>query len=120
MSFIIKGGVDLVRNQIINVLLKKTNMWTFGSVLYNNQHLCNITAKQDNKLEIIRYNSSKHSLVLNDMIIYENEKLFVYDIDLQLAVKENNYSEANIYQAIVYEPVACKDMRTYNSRRSVN
>ena len=120
MSFIIKGGFDTFRNQIVNVILKKTNMWGFGTVSYNKQHLCNISASQDNKIELIKYNNTKHALVLNNMIIYENERLFIYDIDLQILVRENDYREANIYNSFVYEMVDYKDMRQYSPRRTDN
>jgi hypothetical protein len=88
--------------------------------MYNKQHLCNISASQDNKIELIKYNNTKHALVLNNTIIYENERLFIYDIDLQILVRENDYREANIYNSFVYEMVDYKDMRQYSPRRTDN
>jgi len=125
MSFTIKGGFDILRNQIVNIVLQKHNIWNFGMIIYNKQKLFNINSNQENKIELIKYNT-KHALVINDMIIYENEKLFMYDIKLHLNVNVSNninvsnIKNENIYKTIIYEVKNYNYYHDFNIMRSLN
>jgi len=68
MSFNIKGGFDILRNQIVNIILQKNNIWNFGMIIYNKKKLFNINSNEENKIELIKYNT-KYALLINDMII---------------------------------------------------
>lgn len=123
MSFTIKGGFDIFRNQIVNIVLQKNNIWNFGMIMYNKKKIFNINSNQENKIELIKYNT-KHALVINDMIIYENEKLFMYDINLHINDNDNeninvNVNE-NIYKKIIYNVINYNDFRDFNLMRSLN
>lgn len=84
MSFLIKGGYDVFRQQILNIALKRTNIWTQGLItVKTNKFVCGLVPLNENKLEIVKYNN-RHALLLNNSIIYEDNKLFTYDIDLQV------------------------------------
>jgi predicted RNase H-related nuclease YkuK (DUF458 family) len=115
MSFTIKGGFDIFRNQIVNIVLQKNNIWKFGMIMYNKKKIFNINSNQENKIELIKYNT-KHALVINDMIIYENEKLFMYDINLHI----NDNDNENIYKNIIYNVIKYNDFRDLNLMRSLN
>ncbi len=94
MSFFIKAGYDATLKQIKNVSLLKSNSWQKGLVRLNDRgNICQINSANENKLEIIRYND-KHALLLNSMIIYENENLFSYDINLSY---QNNIDHNSIH-----------------------
>ena len=116
MSFNIKGGFDILRNQIVNIVLQKNNIWNFGMIIYNKQQLFNINSNKENKIELIKYNT-KYALVINDMIIYENENLFMYDINLHINENEN---ENNIYKKIIYNVINYNDFRDFNLMRTLN
>lgn len=121
MSFNIKGGFDILRNQIVNIVLQKNNIWNFGIVIYNKKKLFNINSSRENKIELIKYNT-KHALVLNDMIIYENENLFMYDINLHINdnVNINENKNENIYKTIIYEVKKYNYYHDFNLMRSLN
>ena len=116
MSFTIKGGFDILRNQIVNIVLEKNNTWNFGMILYNKKKIYNINSSRENKIELITYNT-KHALVINDMIIYENENLFMYDINLHI---NDNYNDNNIYKKIIYNVINYNNFSNFNLMRSLN
>jgi hypothetical protein len=136
MSFTIKGGFDILRNQIVNIVLQKNNIWNFGIIMYNKKKIFNINSNQENKIELIKYNT-KYALVINDMIIYENEKIFMYDINLymndidninvneninvnnNINVNENIYKNI-IYNVINYNVINYNDFRDFNLMRTLN
>ena len=119
MSFTIKGGFDIFRNQIVNIVLQKNNIWNFGMIMYNKKKIFNINSNQENKIELIKYNT-KHALVINDMIIYENEKLFMYDINLYINDNDNKFNDNNIYKKIIYNVINYNDFCDFNLIRSLN
>ena len=127
MSFTIKGGFDILRNQIVNIVLQKNNIWNFGMIMYNKKKIFNINSNQENKIELIKYNT-KHALVINDMIIYENEKLFMYDINLHMNdidnindnINHNINVNENIYKNIIYNVINYNDFRDFNLMRTLN
>ncbi len=82
MSFIIKGGYDVLRKQVLNVSLKRTEVWTHGHILISqHKYVGELSPQKENLLELVRYDD-KHALVLNNTIIYEDKKLFTYKLDL--------------------------------------
>jgi hypothetical protein len=113
MSFCIKAGYDATLKQIKNVILLKTNSWQRGNIRLNDRaNVCQINSASENKLEIIRYND-KHALLLNSMIIYENEKLFTYDINLSYL---NNIDHSCIH----YTFINYNDLTIINPFRQLN
>ncbi len=94
MSFFIKAGYDVTLKHIKNVSLFKSNSWQKGVIRLNDRgNICQINSANENKLEISRYND-KHALLLNSMIIYEDEKLFSYEINLSY---QNNIDHNSIH-----------------------
>jgi hypothetical protein len=120
MSFIIKGGFDILQNKIVNIILQKNSIWNFGMVIYNKRQIFNINSSRENKIEIIK-NNMKHALVLNDMIIYENDNLFMYDIHLHINVNDNvNVNDNDIYNNIIYDVINYNDLCELKLMRSLN
>ena len=76
MSFVVKGGYDAIRKQVMNISLKRTEKWTSGSLFVKKNILVyNLVPRYDNKIEVVKYNNN-HALLLNNTIIYEDKKLF--------------------------------------------
>jgi hypothetical protein len=85
MSYIIRGGYDILRKQVLNISLKPTNKykWCRGIVsVKENKYVSHLPPLNENNFEIVKYNNM-HALLLNNAIIYEDEKLFSYKIELQ-------------------------------------
>ena len=83
MSFVVKGGYDAIRKQVMNISLKRTEKWTSGSLFVKKNILVyNLVPRYDNKIEVVKYNNN-HALLLNNTIIYEDKKLFTYKLDLK-------------------------------------
>ena len=82
MSFIIKGGYDVFRKQVLNLSLKHTDVWTHGHIMISqHKYVGKILTQKENILELVRYDDM-HALILNNAIIYEDKKLFTYKLDL--------------------------------------
>ena len=119
MSFIIKGGCDLFRKQIINVSLKRTNKWTRGLLLVpKNTYVVTLVPRNENNIEMVKYNDI-YALLLNNSIIYENNKLFSYKIDLQVET-EPDLTDKHLYNFMEYNYVDFKDMKKFNTLRTLN
>jgi hypothetical protein len=104
MTFIIKGGYDILRKQILNISLKRTNVWANGLILTkNNMYLGSVSPINENELEIRNYDNM-NVLLLNNKIIYEDNKLFEYKIELN-TIKEPDMSDPHIYNFIKYRYV---------------
>ena len=99
MSFIFKGGYDIFRKQVLNISLKRTDKWTAGS-LFVNQGLfvCKIVPQNENTIELVKYDN-RHALLLNNNIIYEDKKLFSYNVELEGMVSNdqnpNDFMDCN-------------------------
>ena len=93
MSFIIKGGYDAFRKQVLNISLKRTDKWTTGTLLVKKNILVyNLVPRYDNEIELVKYNDV-HALLLNNTIIYEDKKLFTYKLNFSgegLQVNDQN------------------------------
>jgi hypothetical protein len=118
MSFILKGGYDALCRNIINVSLKKTNLWNRGAVMVNGVK-CNIDSQRDNTIEMIKYDDM-NTLMVNNAIIYENRKLFTYDIDLNMNIYSCDFSNNNLYNYIDFRVISYNDLERIFSRRSLN
>jgi len=109
MSFALKGGYNAFYRKIINVSLKKTTVWNRGAVIINGVR-CNIDSARDNEIEIIKYNDM-NTLLVNDAIIYENQRLFTYDINLNYNFQyKTDFSKKNIYSYIDFKAVNYNDL----------
>ena len=54
MSFILRGGYDAIRKQVLNISLKRTDKWSQGLVLVQpNMFVSLIKSHNDNKIEIV-------------------------------------------------------------------
>ena len=95
-SFLIKGGYDAFRKQIVNISLKKTNNWKQGVVIVNNKELYRLQSNKTNYLELIKINNL-YTLTTNGGFIYENTYPFIYDIELTYNKEVNDYSKNNFY-----------------------
>lgn len=120
MSFIIKGGYDFLTKKIINVSLKRTTIWHNGIVmLKNNMFVCSLYPQNENKFEIVNYNN-KHTLLLNNTIVYESPKLFTYDIDLKVDIDAYIKSGKNIHSCIDCAYINYGDLKKINVDRCLN
>ena len=118
MSFIVKGGYDAFRRNIINVSLKQTNLWNRGAVMVDGVNF-NIDSSRDNLIEIVKYHDL-NTLLVNNAIIYENRKLFTYDVDLNMNIHYNDFSKKNLYNYIDFNVIGYNDIENIFSRRCLN
>jgi hypothetical protein len=89
MSLLIRGGYDVFRKQILNISLKRTNVWTQGLIMVRkNIFVSSLAPLNENKIELVKYDN-RHALLLNNAIIYEDQKLFSYKVDLQVGSEMN-------------------------------
>ena len=119
MSFIIRGGYDVFRKQILNISLKHNDKWSQGLVtVKHNMFLSNIMPLNENKLEIVKYHDT-NVLLLNDNIIYENKKLFTYKIELH-GFRELDINDPNLYDFLECKYVDCYAMKHVGHWRTLN
>jgi len=123
MSFLIKGGYDSLRKTIINLSLIKTNLWQQGIITTESKKpICKLNSFTDNHLELVKYNNDMHALVLNDMIVYENKHLFMYDVELLLKKEDCpcGVNSDHIYNYVTYYWVNYDTIKHVNSQRYLN
>jgi len=119
MSFILKGGYDAFSRHIINVSLRKTTIWNKGAVMVNGTKF-NIDSSRDNLIEMVKYDDT-NTLMVNNAIIYENRKLFVYDIDLNYNIKQSHdFREQNIYNYIDLSVINYNEIQNIFAQRTLN
>jgi len=120
MSFIIRGGYDVLRKQVLNISLKYSDKWSRGLVMVQqNYFVSNIVPLDENKLEMVKY-QDRHALLLNNTIIYEDKKLFTYKLDLQ-GFKELDINDPTLYDFIDVKYVDYVDLKRIESRwRTLN
>jgi hypothetical protein len=125
MTFLIKGGYDIFRKQVLNISLKRTNIWTQGIVtVRQNKYVCGIIPLNENKLEIVKYDN-RHALLLNNSIIYEDRKLFTYKIDLQVGSDLNDrvvidIKDPSLSNFIDFQYLDYADLKQFNTRCFTN
>lgn len=123
-SFLFNGGYNSVRNEIINFSFKKTNLWNNGIVSINNHtYLYKLYSCNDINLEMVKYNN-KYALLANDMIIFENEEVFPYNIELLRRDNEllNNNDDDNtiIHNTIQQQSINFDEIKEYSLLRQTN
>ena len=107
MSFIIRGGYDIFRKQVLNIALKPTNKWCQGLVsIKENKYVSHMTSLNENNLEMVKYNQM-HALLLNDTIIYEDEKIFSYKLEL------HGFRDAILSDPKLYDFIECNYVESY-------
>ena len=117
MSFIIKGGYDILRKQILNVSLKPTTIWHHGIVYVNRGMVAGtLSPLKENKLEIVNYNNTS-TLLLNNSIIYENDKLFDYKIDLSVKDESAIWNDNSMDKYVIFQ---YNEVKKYNTERILN
>jgi len=119
MSFALKGGYDAFYRHVINVSLRKTNIWKRGAIIVNGTQF-NIDSARDNLIEMVKYDDI-NTLMLNNAIIYENRKLFVYDIDLKYNIEQtHDFSKKNLYNYIDFNVVNYDEIQNIFAQRTLN
>ncbi len=119
MSFILRGGYDSIRKQVLNISLKRTDKWLQGLVMVSpNMFVSTIIPYNENKIEIVRCNNT-HALLLNENIIYENEKLFTYKIELD-GFRELDINDRNLYDFLDCKYVECYALKHIGHFRTLN
>lgn len=121
-SFLFKGGYNASRNEVINFSFKKTNLWNNGIVSINNYtYLYKLYSRNDTYLEMVKYNN-KYALLANNMIIFENEEIFSYNIELLRRDNEllNHHSNTIIGDAIEQQSINFEEMKEYSLLRQMN
>lgn len=119
MSFTMKCGYDLFRKQVLNISLKRSEKWTNGLVMIkHNMVVSNLLPRNENKLEIVKYNDT-HTLLLNNAIIYEDNQIFSYKIDLEW-VGDLDLNDPKIYDFIDCNYVECYALKRYDTQRTLN
>ena len=105
MSFLIKGGFNAFRNHIIDITLIPTKFWNTGTIcILENTKIKNIDSRIPNVIKQVKYthkNQIGYALLLNNDLIYDSNKLFTYDVSLNLR-EENDYAITNMYSYIKY------------------
>ena len=118
MSFALRAGYDAVYRHVINVSLKKTSLWKNGLLMVNGVNF-NIDSSRDNLIEIVKYDDI-NTLMLNNAIIYENRKLFTYNIDLTYNMNNQDFQKESFYKYIDFNIVNYPDVDNIFSQRILN
>ena len=93
MSVFIKSGYCAFSKQILNITLKPTTVWHNGLILTNHhQVLSTLNPANENKLKLVNYRDS-NVLLLNNSIIYQDNKLFNYTLNLSLTDDEFTFNK---------------------------
>ena len=105
MSYIIRGGYDILRKQVLNISLKPTNKykWLQGIVSVNeNKYVSHLPPLNENNLEIVKYN--------NMACVYSppaDDEIFSYKVELQ------GFREIVSNDPKHYEFVECNYVESY-------
>jgi hypothetical protein len=108
MSIFIRGGYYAFSKKLLNITLKPTTVWHNGLLLTNNNKVIStLNPSEENKLELVYYGSTA-MLLLNNGIIYENKKLFTYNLELVLAFPDEDFSlKERFASCIDYKFISC-------------
>ena len=119
MSFLVKGGYDAIRKQVLNISLRRTDKWARGLIFIGSNHFVgSLNPVNENKLELVKFDD-KHALLLNNGIIYEDKKLFAYKLDLQCET-EPNLTDRHLYDFLDYNYLTYKEIRDITMRWDSN
>jgi hypothetical protein len=96
----------------ISILLQKTKLWSHGSVYINGTIYTKIVPDIDNNIKVIKnysqYCESMPTLIVNDMIYYQNKYLFNYNVILY-----NCNNIEMIHDTILYYDTKIHDTNTF-------
>jgi len=107
MSVFIKCGYYVVSKQILNITLNPTILWHNGIILTNeNKVISTLNPENENKLKLVNYKDTS-VLLLNNSIIYENKKLFNYNLDLSLKYDDFSFNKDRFNECVTYEYIKC-------------
>jgi hypothetical protein len=109
------GGIIKKMNklQIVNIVIRPSKIWTTGNIRINGGTVNKIDSKNHNFIEMQPYNFVRYqqptttTLFVNNMIVYQQPKLFSYYIELNLDVNINNFQQKDLYDTITYDTVDC-------------
>ena len=93
----IRGGYYAFSKQLLNITLKPTTVWHNGLLLTkHNKVISTLNPSKENKLELVELvklgrHGSTAALLLNNDVIYEDEKLFTYNLELVLALSDDDF-----------------------------
>lgn len=119
MTFIIRGGYDAFRKQVLNISLKHSEKWSQGLVMVkHNTFVSHIIPLDENKLELVKYNDM-NALILNDKIIYEDKKLFSYKLELH-GLCDLDINDPKLYDFLDLKYVECYAMKHFSNWRTLN
>ena len=107
MSMFIKGGYYAISKKLLNITLKPTTLWHNGIILTNNNKVIStLNPENENKLVMVNYNDAT-VLLLNNSVIYENKKLFNYNLDLSLTADDFVFNKDRFARCVDYEFITC-------------
>jgi hypothetical protein len=113
MSMLIRGGYYAVKKQILNVNLKPTTLLHEGLILTNkNMLITKLNLKKENNIELVNYKDTA-LLLLNNTVIYENNKLFNYNINLSFKNDDFIFNKNRFDKCIHYDFINLDDMKKY-------
>jgi len=119
MSFVLRGGYDAIRKQVLNISLKHSDKWSQGLItVKHNMFVSQIMPLNENKLELVKYNDV-NALLLNNNIIYEDKKLFTYKIELH-GFNDLDINDRSLYDFLECKYVECYAMKHFSNWRTVN
>jgi hypothetical protein len=102
MSVLITAGYYAISNQILNIIFKPTTVWRNGIILTNqNKVISTLKPENENNLKLVYYKDSA-VLLLNNSIIYQDNKLFNYNLNLSLTDDEFTFNKERFDKCISY------------------
>ena len=119
MSFLIKGGYDAMRKQVVNISLRRTDKWARGLIFVRaNRYVGSLDPVNENKIELVKFDDI-HALLLNNAIIYEDKKLFTYKLELQCET-EPDLNDNKLYDFLDYKYFSYDEMKKISMRWDSN
>jgi hypothetical protein len=108
MSVFIKGGYFAFSKQLLNITLTPTTVWHNGLVLTSkNKFITRLNPAKENKFELV-YHGNAAALLLNNGIIYEDKKLFSYNLELHLTDDDYWFNKDRLAACVEYKFISCQ------------
>jgi hypothetical protein len=119
MSFLVKGGYDAIRKQVVNISLRRTDKWARGLIfVQDNRYVGGLNPVNENNIEVVKFDD-RHALLLNNAIIYEDKKLFNYKLELQCET-DPDLNDPALYDFLKYKNLTYSEMRAITMRWDSN
>ena len=119
MSFLVKGGYDAIRKQVVNISLRRTDKWARGLIFVRtNRYIGSLDPVNENNIELVKFDDI-HALLLNNAIIYEDKKLFGYKLELQCET-EPDLNDKKLYDFLDYNYLTYNEMKKISMRWDSN